>query len=339
MKLHRDFLYNIIIEKNYDLRSNKLKKLIVAGGIISLSSMMLLSFSTQNNNKAINTVVLENHDNTYNNSINSYNSVNQKVTTIHQYDVKPRIITIHQEEIINDDTVLRTKVLLQKYTDIYGLKFDIVFEKAKELTNNFSCDDFKNNNNITGTKILKTERSYSSLELGVLAFVRNIYQIPSDFNLAKEDIIDIYNNYQMTDKYEAKVKYYCELFGDLEPELCMAIIYSESGKNLDTDAFLNKNNPAGLMNSSGEELSVFKNKEVGLIEAVSILNYQYMVDKKLQKKKTEEVISTIKSSYAPNGVSNDPYSLNENWTSNVSYFYKHLKNNPDIFVNKEYIKR
>ena len=164
---------------------------------------------------------------------------------------------------------------LQKYcNEVYGLNYEIVYTIASKLTNNFTSEEYIKTNN-PAYKINKKE--CNSKEEGFLTFIRHLSQIPSDFGL---DINQIKNpNFVSPPKgnEEYKVKYYSELFG-IEPELVLAIEYQEAslnGTHYNSDAYLNYNNPAGLILPNTSELWKFKSPDAGIIEHIYQLKKLY----------------------------------------------------------------
>lgn len=225
---------------------------------------------------------------------------------------------------INKDETLEQEYI-DKYCKIYGLDSNKVYEIAKTLSNSFSDEKYISSNNLIYNM---NGKSYSNKELGILIFVRHLYQIPKDFNTNINDIIDKKFTPNNEINEELTVKYYSDLFG-VDPSLVLAIEYQESSCNNErysSDAYLNLNNPAGLIDPATSKLWIFPSKESGIIEHVYQLK-NYYIDKGLT---TPEQIKEI---YAPNDTDNDPTNLNYNWLNNVKSLMAEINANPNIFSN------
>lgn len=345
MKLYKNNPYLFI--KHKIVFRKKLAQFILLNGIIFINLPPLTNiFQTEKNIPIINQHSYTIEDNYNYNSFISHIEINHDNSKINQEttiknEVENIIKTNEVVIIENENNEKKEKIIqiteeekyIKKYSQIYGLNYDVVLNKAKELTDNFSSPDYLETYNINGSQILWKERKYDSKELGLLIFTRTMYYRPENFNLTKEETRNIEDTYVQQLEYKDMVKYYCKLFGQVEPELCMAIICSESGPDLSTKAFNEKNNPAGLMESDGNTLATFRNKEAGLIELISLLNYKYMLDKELYKLDPIDAIKKIRESYAPDNVKNDPNCLNKNWIKNVTYYYNLFKEN-NYFSNK-----
>lgn len=130
---------------------------------------------------------------------------------------------------------------------------------------------------------------------------------------------------------EYKVKYYSDIF-NVDPVLALAIEYQEStsgGVHYASRAYVECNNPAGLMNPSNtSKIWEFKSPDAGIIEHIHQLKTNYL-DKGY---KTPE---QIKQKYSPDGALNDPNGLNAHWISGVRIFMNEIRNNENIFDNKD----
>ena len=95
------------------------------------------------------------------------------------FQYEPSEDLLAETEIIDVESEIEQYFIY--YCEIYQLDESLVFQKAKELTNDFTDPEWLQNNNIKGTVTAKKERTYSSQELGILAFIRNINQKPNYF--------------------------------------------------------------------------------------------------------------------------------------------------------------
>ena len=229
-----------------------------------------------------------------------------------------------EETIVNEPSI--EFQLLDKYCKIYSLNFNTVYKLVQEFTDNFTNDNYKKTNN-PGFKF--NNKSYESKELGILCFVRHLYQIPEDFGLKENQIKATSQENKENVREEYLVKQYSSMF-KIDPVLVLAIEYQESsyeGERYASEVYKSYNNPAGLINPKTNDFWEFPSKEAGIIEHIYQLK-NYYIDNNLT---TPE---QIQSKYAPNEALNDPNNLNSYWLTNVKSLMEEIKNNPDIFNEK-----
>lgn len=257
--------------------------------------------------------------------INPINTSKDDLQNLENFKVNSEIYAINK---YNNPTpkpkkeIPQEKLYLEFYcNDVYGLNYDKAYEIASNLTNNFTSEEYLNSLNpiysINGM-------TYDSIEKGILLFTRHLYQKPQDFNVQYDEVVNSnFNGSSIIKTEELKVKYYSDLIG-VDPVLALAIEYQESAK-YSSDAYLYKNNPAGLMNPNNtKEILSFPSTDAGIIEHIYQLK-KYYIDEGLT---TPE---TIKEKYSPSNADNDPYDLNKYWTSGVNYFMNEINNSPNIF--------
>lgn len=241
-------------------------------------------------------------------------------------------------EYQNDDLEnMEIKQAFAKYCAIYNLDLNIIYNKASELTNGFTSDDFIINNRIIGTTVCKKERVFDNVDTGIMCFVRHCKQIPEDFGL--EGNIETINKYSQELDCENLVSNYCSKFDNVEKELCMAIIYSENGRKLDGPQLNDNNNPGCLRAKEG--MAHFENLEQGLIEMILNLNYAFMEDLNIKSYEPYTKISMLQKIYAPiDDPENQDRHVNENWLPNVTKTYSELKNDYySIYVSRNQLNR
>lgn len=100
----------------------------------------------------------------------------------------------------------------------------------------------------------------------------------------------------------------------IDPILFIAISLHETG-NGTSNAVVNKNNPGGLMSSSG--LYVYSSLEEGIKAMGRTLHNRIIKD-------GLTTIDRLGSVYAPVGATNDPNGLNQHWVKNVSSYVNSL---------------
>ena len=253
------------------------------------------------------------NSNTLNNDILSSNQVYEPI-------VAQNIIDKEKSDI-NENTI--EKQLLDKYCNIYSLNINVVYKLVQEFTNNFTNENYIRTNN-PGFRF--NNNSYDNKELGILCFIRHLYQIPEDFGLSLNEIKSAKYNEREEIREEYLVKQYSSIFG-IDPVLVLAIEYQEAsfnGERYASEVYKNYNNPAGLINPNTNDFWKFPSKEAGIIEHIYQLK-NYYIDNNLT---TPE---QIQSKYAPNGALNDPNNLNSNWLINVKKLMEEIKNDSDIF--------
>lgn len=289
MKIYKDESKNKIIGKN--IKFNKNIKISTVIGIIVVN-LLFVNNSTKEKGY--------NYDYPFQRNIeNSY--VKDKI--------KNNII---EEEPIQKNLI---KFFCEK---VYGLNFEIVYNLACDLTNNFTSNEYLETLN---PGFSTDNKKTNNIEHGIITFVRHIYQKPKDFNLNKDDIIDTRFINDEKGNEESKVKYYCDIYG-IDPVLTLAIQYQESyygGKKYSSNAYIKYNNPAGLI-SPGEpnKLWKFPSPDAGIIEHIVQLKKNY-IDYGLTT--PEE----IRDKYSPANAENDIYNLNRYWVSGVNHFMKEIE--------------
>lgn len=228
------------------------------------------------------------------------------------------------DEVVMDNQKLSIREMFIKYCNIYNVDANIVYQKASSLTNNFTSDDYINNNRIIGTTVCGKERKFDNIESGIICFIRHIKQIPEDFDLGVDNI-KIKNNYISYGNCENLVSDYCNIFGGIEKELCMSIIYSENSRDLSGKQITENYNPGCLRNSESK-MACYENIEQGLIEMILNLRYRYIEDMNLENYNYNDLINTIQCFYAPiDDPDNANLKINENWAYNVKDIYLELK--------------
>lgn len=251
--------------------------------------------------------------------INQY--INNNVDTINA------VVEQEMEEQENVETIEQT--LIKKYCEIYGLDYEKVYVIASTLTDDFTNEEYLSSNN-PGYKI--NQKITDNKECGIITFVRHLYQKPQDFGCSLSEIKSKESITINKGNEEYKVKYYSDIFG-VDPVLILAIEYQESTKNgihYNSQAYLEGNNPAGLMDPKNtSHIWKFQNPDMGIIEHVYQLK-TYFIDKGLTTP------TQIKEKYAPSNAKNDEnYNLNRFWVSGVESFMKEIRSNPDIFNERE----
>lgn len=188
---------------------------------------------------------------------------------------------------------------IKKYCAIYQVDYDIVYNKLRDLTDNFTSEEYLNG---TIPKItLKDEPvNFTNPETLLLAAVRCCKQTPFAVGLS---CIEVEEPYQTDENVLDQISYYSELF-QIDRNLAYAILRSECSFGSD---FTDKTNNLASIKFEGK-FACFDNPTESIIELCTELykhnrNGLYSIDE-------------IGSAYAP--LQDD----NENWIPNVKKCYR-----------------
>lgn len=218
--------------------------------------------------------------------------------------------------------------MIEFYSKVYHLDYQIVLTIIKDLTTEFRSSDFVSENKISVSTIKGKEIDFTSKEFAILVEIRNIYYNYSDYGYSSEEIIKT-DYEEETKTYEEQILEISKIVG-VDPILVYSICYSESG--FKSDQFVYNHNPSGIRFSSG--FAVFPTEYSGFIEiCLEMLKYNI---------NGLETIEQIGAVYAPvNETVNEDGSLdvessyNIHWISNVSATYKRVENEIEIFAIEE----
>ena len=293
---------NLVMNNNYDnkktiVKSSKFIKILTTYGTITFlgfNTMFLIS-KEEVEAKPLLDIVEE----------QSGKSINMSISID---KTKEKIVEILYEKEIRD------------FCELYSLEFEIIYEEIKQRTYNFKDDSFVNNNYIEGTVDYNEEHYYPSKEAGLLCFIRSVHKEPEKFNLIKEEI-NTNTKYQYNGYFEDIVQKYCEIL-DYNPVPVLSIAYTECGSNLNSNAFLEKNNPSGTMLNG--KLAEFSSVSDGVIYTILNLKYNYHDYDDVD---IDTFANKVSYKYCPEGT--------DNWVDNFTY-YANLKEE-DIYKNKKYI--
>lgn len=154
----------------------------------------------------------------------------------------------------------QTRQIIEKYSKIYNVNSEVVYNKLAELTDNFSSEDYLNSKTITQIKCKNQQVYANSYEELLMLAVRNIAQLPSRFNINYNELHNC-EYYVSPTNYAQEISDIAKLF-NIDRCLVYAIIHTET--NFVSDLFLQRNNPAGLMDNA--TYCTFSSKEEGFIE-------------------------------------------------------------------------
>jgi len=240
--------------------------------------------------------------------ISPMSQANDTVMTTHEVAIPTTYATpdvIETTGTIDNYEDNRVEVI-RHLCDIYQVDYQTTYNKLRELTNDFTSDDYLNGH-INGVTC-KGSDVYANSEEELLTYaVRAIKQMPERFGLGES--IHIHNGYSSGDDYYAQISDVSEILG-VDRNLMYAIIRSETGFN--SALFNESNNPAGLRGINGvDEWWRFENKEEGFLEfGMELLKYYRLIGED-PSNVDADVIRQIGDIHAPLSDGND------NWLPNV----------------------
>lgn len=244
-------------------------------------------------------------------------------------DIKLFSICDYDESLLETEFVFNNEIsdeekYINYYSSVYHLNSDIVYDILSQMTDNFTTDNYINNNVIGESKMKNLYVDCDSVELAIMIAVRNINYNYGSYGYSFESIKEVtevseLNHMDMIGKFS-------DVIG-VDPNLAYAISRCETG--FSSDLFKYANNPAGIR-LEGSKFTTFKTLEAGYIElCLELLKYN------MNGKTT---IAEIGKSYAP--VSDG----NHGWVTVVSniynesviegYFDKDLENDEVVSLSK-----
>ena len=194
--------------------------------------------------------------------------------------------------------------MINKYSTIFNLDVNYVTEQLYLHVN-----DMRDFSMIDGVK-------YDDEETALVTFIYRLAFKPDKLGLNKKEVVRVDSDYEMTLTPEECIYYYADLL-DIDPEIALSISYAECGGAMDSNNYLNNNNPAGI-----GPFMKFNNKEEGIIYYAFLLKHGY----KLEEESDEEFFNCIAKTYCPD----DPghwIKLANSYYTNVSkdYLYYNLE--------------
>lgn len=209
-------------------------------------------------------------------------------------------VEVDPEEQLRLEIEQERKEIIRNGCSVYGLNYDVVYNKICELTDNFSNDAFLNGS-IPGVQCKGYDVvTKNEAELFYLA-CRHFSQIPSDFGLSMDDLSNNSEEYVDNKTYEECIAYYGSVFGDKDlRNTCFGIFRAETGG--DSDLLIYSNNYGGITSTSGG-FAKYGNKDQGAIDLFSTVKYSYYS----KGMTTPEAMQEI---YAPSYENDGPWWIN-----------------------------
>ncbi|MBR6133252.1 MAG: hypothetical protein IKQ29_00885 [Bacilli bacterium] len=247
------------------------------------------------------------------------------------------------EEVINssnnidmDDTdediisiiVDEMKYYVDKYAKVFHLNSDIAFEKLKEVTDNFTSEEFNEEFACKDLYFCESKVFANSYEQLVIFFLRDLKIDPGKYGLSLEQLVGN-EDYVTVGSFEdgSYIKLigdYCNLFSE-DPCLVYAIIETETGWN--SDELKIKNNPANLRKDGN--LIEFCTYEEGIIETIlRVKSYRY---------NDANTVEEMAKLHCQVDLDNDPNGLHINWINQVNKIYERIFDQQVELFGKEYI--
>lgn len=222
------------------------------------------------------------------------NSVPIKVEASHAVTLNKASLSYDQQHYI------------KKYSEIFNLNYNYVCEVL--------CNYIDNKNGFTQINGVE----YDNEEVAILTFMYQLAYKPDKLGISKKEVIKEDSGYEMELSHEEAVYYYSNLL-EIDPEIALSISYAECGTELDSNNYLNNNNPAGI-----GPFMKFNNKEEGIIYYVFLLKNGY----KLEDEADKEFFNCIASTYCPDNP--------KHWISLTTGIYNNV--NDDYLYYNEVLK-
>ena len=228
------------------MRNLKLRRWVLISIPIALLLTLVISILLVNNKKA---------------NLETSTKIETKSENVISLDgIDDKSGSISEQEIIKDFVDFRNKRKLDNTIAYYAEQFHLdankVVEVARQMTNNYESDEFKNNNTIK-----PGDGKFSSMEAGIVYFVRYLYRNPILYGTTSAEIGDrgiVTTSNEKVDghirlanglTYEQFLGKIADMYG-VNKTLALAIVYEESGI-MTSSLFRNSNNMGGLRGGSG----------------------------------------------------------------------------------------
>lgn len=180
-------------------------------------------------------------------------------------------VSVTQEDLEEENVLSQREEWVKKYTDIYGLDYDLVYANLQRLTNDFTSEDYLNNFHINGVTCKGSDVYADSEEQLILLYVRCCKQLPSQVGLSSKEIVKD-TGYDSGTSYASMIDWISKVVG-VDRNIYYAMVQAETGFN--SELFLNSYNPIGIR-TNGEWWS-FSSAAEGLIEgALELAKYNDM---------------------------------------------------------------
>lgn len=227
--------------------------------------------------------------------------------------------------LADTENEVRRLEVIKHLCDIYQVDFNIVYNKLKELTSNFSSLDYLSGQ-IKEITCKGFEVKANSEDELLMYAVRFIKQAPERLGMSTEGLY-INNGYDSGTNYYKQISDIAEVLG-VNRDLMYAIVNAETSFN--SDLFETINNPAGLRGVNGvDPWWVFANKEEGFIEfGMELIKYYKKCGLDLSDV-SREAIEKIGNIHAPASDGN------ANWLPNVLEGLEYAKNNEQTLFGGE----
>lgn len=221
------------------------------------------------------------------------------------------------------------------YANKFKLKEDVILRLVKNLTDDYTKEEYLKTNVIGSSSIIAKLGSFNSFEAGVAYFMRDIYRNPERYGTTSSAIVassaiekntnivkgTIYMSNGLTfEQYYGKI---ADLFG-INKSIALAMVYHESG-NMKSGLAVNKNNIGGLKGGGG--WMAFPTLEAGVI--AHVLTVKSISEKNGFDISDPDGIYKFSGIYVHGNV-NSP---SEDWVNKVIW-YKNKIDSKDVFTIK-----
>ena len=135
-------------------------------------------------------------------------------------------------------------------------------------------------------KIIRPDDNYSEDEISMI--LCDLSKHPEDYGYSEEEIRS-QDGYQLDYYYIEELLYkFCKVKG-VNPDIALAIAYSECGYNLGSYLCVYYHNLGGIVSNNG--FAKYRNEATGIYEYVSLLRYRYYVDEESDSNKLKSMAS------------------------------------------------
>ena len=150
------------------------------------------------------------------------------------------------KRMVNDKKIKKyeneIESITERYSNIYGIKSNVINKIIENNTDNYSSANFQNNKNIYGK-----EEKFDSYNKQILLLIRDVYYNPEKYNLNKNEIME--NEFHQDIKLRDFVYEISDLFG-VDHDMALSIACAESGY-FEASIATSRNNPYALNSSNG----------------------------------------------------------------------------------------
>lgn len=297
-----------------------IKTIIVGSLVIALSATVLIS--GMNKDKSDSGKAISQSSVVYSQDYDSASSYEYSMDDVYSQDVQGYDYSVVESSDVPQEEVSINGDLIRELCDIYHVNYDVVYPFIKELTNDFTSEQYVSGciDGVTCKGVPVVANSDREL---LVYMVRSIKQLPSKLGISTEGLYEN-SGYQSGSNYLEQIS---KVSNDLGVDRCLmyAIVQSETCFN--SELFMDSNNPAGIRNEG--EWWRFDTKEEGFYElGMELLKYYRMIGVS-PSEVNSHVIEQIRDIHAPLSDGN------EHWLPNVLENYEYAVVNENALFGSQ----